>query len=213
MFQVTIGSLSYNLVPFPLAPGIASGELGMSDTVAASESPYTLQTQTQVFPGGDRWDMTLTPPVLTAAQAADWEGFLGELHGILNVFQAADPRRLSPLGSTNGTDHAVCTGVDAAMATQLHTSGWRPGFGRLLLRGDRFQLGYRYHMVCETVNADASGDATLQIYPSLREAPAAGAQLVFNNPQCLLRLASNRRSSQFEVTRLSRTSVRAIEVR
>jgi len=218
MQTITIGSWTYNLVEYPSWLGFMEGEIGRSDTVALTESPYTLQTQTQAWPGADRWDMSFTTQPLLPAQAAEWEGFLAELRGQLNVFQAADPRRLHPLGAAGPGDVPVTASIGptnpmVAMTTLLYTTGWRANVARLLKRGDRLQIGYRYHEVCETVGSDGSGDMTIKIWPSLRETVAGGVSVVLSNPVLLLRLASNRRPASFQVTGLSRISFKAIEVR
>lgn len=207
---------TYNLVSFPLSSGAQSGKLGRSDRVALVESPYNLQTQTQAWAGADRWYGSFELPPLTLAQAAEWEGFLGELRGMLNVFQFVDPRRKAPLGIANAEDFPTVQLGNAAGSTQLLTQGWRNSTARLLLRGDRFQLGYRYHEVCDTVSSDGSGNATIQIWPSLREAPVTFPQraaLILNKPACLCRLAANDRDVSYSVDQTTRVGVNFIEVR
>jgi hypothetical protein len=67
--------------------------------------------------------------------------------------------------------------------------------------------------VTAIVNSDSSGDATLAIWPSLRETPADGTALQLANPQGLFRLSSNRRPVQASPTRLTTFSLRAVEAR
>lgn len=212
MTSITIGSNTYNLVPLPTCPGPTEVVLGMSDAVATVASPYVpAQTQTQAWPGADGWDVQWTLPPLTDAQAADWEGFLAELQGKLNVFQLGDPRRLHPLGTGNGTP---VTGLGNVVSTnQLTTSGWVPNVARILHRGDMFQVGYRLHRITETVSSDSSGNCTLPIWPSLREIPTIDAPIILNKPVGLFRLADNRRQSIASKMRLGSIDFKAVEVR
>jgi hypothetical protein len=214
MRTITIGSNSYRLFTMPSSPGPASVEIAMQDTVATLESPFTKRLQTQNWPGADWWEGTITLPPMTVATAGPWEAFLAALQGQLNVFQAPDWRRQSPLGNAIGSVPTVAAG-NTALANTLITSGWKVGAGRVLLPGDRFSLGYRYYMVAgdEPVTPAANGNATFTIWPSLREVPATGTALVLNAPKVLLRLASNRRALQWSPRRLTTMSFPVVEVR
>jgi hypothetical protein len=105
------------------------------------------------------------------------------------------------------------SGTDITTATQITTTGWKANNFRVLLRGDLFQVGYHLYRACEQVNADASGHATITIWPSLREAPAAGTSLILASPVGVWRLADNRRESQFSPMRLTTMSFKILEVR
>jgi hypothetical protein len=61
------------------------------------------------------------------------------------------------------------------------------------LPGDYIQIGLRLHQITAQVNADASGNATLAIWPSLRETPAGGTAIALVNPVGVFRLSSNKR--------------------
>lgn len=213
MQSITVGPNTYNLVTMPTSPGAADMALGMNDAIAIVQSPYVpAQMQAQAWPGADAWDAAVSMPPLTNDQAAEWEGFLAELRGQLNVFQIGDPRRQKPRGNAQGSAPKAAA-TNTAMATQLATTGWKANTFRVLLRGDLFQVGYRLYRVCEQVDADASGNATIQIWPSLREVPAANTPLVISSPVGLWRLADNRRETQFSPMRLTTMSFKLLEVR
>jgi hypothetical protein len=59
--------------------------------------------------------------------------------------------------------------------------------------GDYIQVGNRYYQVTAQVNASLLGKATISIWPSLRETPADGTQIVLVNPVGVFRLSSNKR--------------------
>lgn len=185
----------------------------MNDAVASVTSPFTRQEQTQTWPGGDFWDATITLPPMIRAKSWPWEGFLAELRGRLNVFQCGDPRAARPLGVAGGAPVVATSGDNLPMTWALATRGWPVNTPRLLLPADHFQIGYRLHRVCEIVNSDSNGDATLAIWPSLRETPADGTPLVLNSPQGLFRLVSNRRPIQASPARLTTMSLKFVEAK
>jgi hypothetical protein len=63
------------------------------------------------------------------------------------------------------------------------------------------------------VNSDANGDATIQIWPSLREAPAAGDPVVLKQPRGLFRLAKNDRGWSASPRRATTMTIDFEEVR
>ena len=85
-------------------------------------------------------------------------------------------------------------------------------FGQLL-SGDYLQIGYRLHMCCENVNSDSSGNATISIWPSLRESPPNATAINLVNTVGLFKLAKNSRSWHGDFTRLLQISINAVEVR
>lgn len=215
MTTITINGQTYNLVALPPTPGIAEVEMGINDTVATVTSPFTRQTQTQSWPGADWWDATVTMPPMSVGCVAAWRGFLAELRGRANVFQISDPAAAPVVNAQVGAP-VVNSSVDTynlPMTTSLVTRGWMANGQRLLLRGQQFQIGYRLHMVCENVSADAGGNATLSIWPSIRETPEDGTPLVLKSPQGLFRLSSNRRAVQWSPERAVSLSFKCEEVR
>jgi hypothetical protein len=200
-----------SILALPANPGFKSVEFGMNDTVAANRSPFTGRTQVQVWPGADFWDASIALPQMDAAAAARWTAFLGECRGMTNVFYLFDPLRRHPLGSAAGAP--LVSGVNPAMATVLHTKGWTPNAAGVLLAGDQCQVGVRLLRVLNTVNADGNGNASIDIWPSIREATADGDAITLTNPKGLFRLAENRRSVLGSETRLSGVSLKAVEAR
>jgi hypothetical protein len=215
MESITVGGNAYNLVPTPSTPGPSAIEFGMFDAIGFNPSPYDMTAETLQWPGGDGFDATVTLPSMYATTAAPWRAFLAELRGQLNVFQLQDPSApLHPLGNVLGSIPVVdSTSPNLATTTTLGTSGWKHSTARVMLRGDRFQLGYRYHMVVEDVSSDSSGNAQVQIWPSLRENPEPDTALVLKTPMALFRLSSGMRRIQWSPSRITTFSISAIEVR
>ncbi len=208
---ITVGGSTVSLVSLPSTPGFRSVEFTMVDAVAIVQSPFTGQTQAQQWPGADSWLGTVTLPPMNQTSTDDWTTFLMQMRGMANSVQIGDPMKPGPVGQIYGTPLAASGNIAASQ--QLLTTGWVANGFRLLLPGDYIQLGYRLHRNLDPVSSDANGNATLNIWPSLREVPTVGEPLVFNNPQGLWRLAQNKRTWSSDYTRLSRISFQIMEYR
>lgn len=210
---ITLNGKSVTLVATPPICGANAVQFDATDAVSTVPSPYTAQTQTQGWVGADNWSGTITLPPLTQAQADVWISALLECRGMLNAIQIGDPMKATPRGQPLGTPKTLPTPPEKFGTYTLSTTGWTPGKVGLLLPGDYFQLGYRLHRVLNIVNSDASGNATINVWPSLREVPAANAPLILASPQGLFRLATNKRSWGADVTRLTHLSFPIVEYR
>lgn len=215
MTQITIGTNTYNLVAMPSYPAIAQVSIMMADTNATVPNPYTKQTQTFAWAGGDNWSAQITLPPMTTQQAAPWKACLAALQGSLNVVQLGDPDVAAPFGSVQGAPlvDMSTSGTNQPMQTTLYTRGWVPYTWRLLLPGDYLQIGYRLHMVTAPVNADASGKSAISIWPSLRDTVTDGQQVILAQPKGLFRLASDQRGWHASPSQLTTLSLNLTEVR
>lgn len=214
--QITIGANTYSLVPMPSSPAAKSVQLTAHDTVATVQSPFTQQTQTQTWPGGDWWEAQITLPPMHRSQAAAWQAWLTQLRGMAGVFQLGIDGSTKPQGFPAGSvpvvDGSVATNNKQA-TTVLYTKGWNPSSYRLLLPGDYLQIEYRLYMCLDSVASDANGNAQINVYPSIRETPADGTAITLQHPKGLFRLSSNARTWNHDVTNLTSISFTAAEVR
>jgi hypothetical protein len=211
---ITLAGNSVTLVSVPLIASAASVEFNFSDSVAIVVSPYTSQTQAQAWIGADMWTATVTLPPLSQAQADVWISALMECRGMMNAIQIGDPMKARPRGNPSGTPTCPSTPVDTFGQPTLTTTGWTPGKVGLLLPGDYLQVGYRLHKVLDIVNSDSSGNASITVWPSLREPPGPTAPIILNNPMGLFRLATNKRTWNVDaVTRQTRLSFPLMEYR
>lgn len=205
MATITVGGKTYTLIALPSAPAPASITVTMSDAVAVVDSPFLPgQTQTQIWPSADHWSFQVELPRMARATAVNWIAFLGALQGMANVFQIGDPLGKRPAGAANGAPVvAAGSGLNAVGSVALSTRGWSPNIYRQLLPGDYIQVGVRLYQVTAQVNADPSGNATVAIWPSLRETPADGTQVSLINPVGVFRLGSNKRQWQASPAQLT----------
>jgi hypothetical protein len=170
----------------PAAP--ATIEFTATDIIAMSISPFTGQQQVQDWQQG--WIEASVSYPLTHVQAQAWIAFQMGLRGQANVFQLGDPLASKPQGIATGTP-VVSSGAQRGFS--LVTSGWTSGVTGILLPGDWLQIGYRLYRNILAANSDGSGNATLSIWPSLRESPSSGDALIVNNTKGLFRLKTNAR--------------------
>lgn len=213
---ISLDSQAVTLVSFPTSPGLRSFDIDADDAVATIVSPFTGQTQTQQWPGGDMMSGTCTLAPLRQDYADDWIAFLLQLRGMANAFQMGDPLKAIPRGTPLGSpliDNTQNSG-NLAMSQSLGTKGWQVSTNGLLKRGDYIQInGYRLHRVLDDVNSDANGNATIAIWPSLREQPADSSTVVTSNTQGLWRLATNKRKWSFDITQTTMLSFQFQEFR
>ena len=205
----------WNIVPMPTTPGFRSVEFAVSDTVAQVAQPFTQQSQFQAWPGGDWWEGTITLPKMSRVNAAQWLAFLMACKGMANTFLIGDPNAAVAQGLAKGipvVDSSISTN-NAPMTSALLTRGWQTSSFRLLLPGDYIQIGYRMHVVLNTVNSSSTGTATIQVYPSLREQPTDATPVILNKPKGLFRLASNKRNWSVDETRLFGLSFKIVEAK
>ncbi len=182
---------TYPLTP-PSTPGPATARILARSTVAVSESPFTLQQQTQEF-AGQRWELDLAFPPMERGPAEAWIAFQLLLRGRRGTFLYPPPGGKSPRGIATGTPLVNGGGQTG---DQLVTDGWTPSQTGILLAGDFLQLGSgstaRLYKVIEDASSDGGGNATLRLWPDLRSpAVANDSPIVVQTPKGLWRLASN----------------------
>lgn len=178
----------------PSAGGIRGVTISMLDAVGVGESPFTFSAETFEH-AGKRWGMQVQLIPMKRADAEQWVTFFASLRGRRGTFLMGDPIGATPRGVATGTP--LVKGASQTGGTLL-TDGWTPGVNGILLAGDWVQLGTglssRLHKVLQDVTSDGSGNATLELWPGPRTAPADNEAIVVSNTKSLWRLADNTRS-------------------
>jgi hypothetical protein len=182
------------VISTPASPAPRSLDFTMADYNAASSSPFTGSQQINDWQNSLVSMAVQLPPMTASGGGDDWAAFLMQAKGMSNAFLLGDASSKTPRGSVAGTP--LVNGANQ-VGYNLNTKGWTANAQGVLKRGDWIQLIYRLHKVLDDVNADASGNATLALYPQIRETPADGQAIVTRNTQGLFRLASN--SNKFSV--------------
>lgn len=179
-------------ITYPLtAPlqGRLSLVVSAASSTAATQSQWT-GAQTIFANPGQWWELQVTYPPLLRSQAEAVIAFLLKLNGLEGTF-LIDVGAPVPAGVGGGSptvNGANQTGLDLNVSTSvLSQAAW-------LKQGDYIQLGSgsaaRLYKVLDDVDTDGSGDATLTLWPKIRngDAPANGASVVVSSAKGLFRL-------------------------
>ncbi len=174
--------------------GIAKESPAPATKVAALTSEFTFATQVQQH-AGYRWvfNIALTPGLKVGDGVYEqWHAALLQLNGQAGTCYYGPGYRSTARGIATGTPR-----VKGARQTgsELITDGWTISQTGIMKQMDFFTLGTgtstRLHTVTVNANSNGSGDATLDIWPPLRESPANNAALDVSAPKGVFRLASN----------------------
>lgn len=181
-------------ISLPSSPGPSNVEWAPMAAVAALSSVFTFQQQVQTH-AGRLWAVKITYPKMVEETAGAWIAALLSLNGRQGTFLFGDSIRTTPYGSASGTP--LVKGAGQTGLT-LVTDGWTPSTNGLLKGGiDWIQLGgsggtpARLYKVIKDVNSNGSGEATIDIWPNLRESPADNAALVLTSCKGTFRLKDN----------------------
>lgn len=171
--------------------GIKSMNIRAMNVVGMSQSPFTGQQQVYKHQG-QWWEAEITLPPMKRAEAEQIAAFLLKLNGRYGTFTLGDPANTAPRGVGTGTP---LVNGGSQTGNSLVTDGWTTSTTGILKAGDWIQLGSgsasRLHKVLNDVNSDASGNATLDIWPNLRSSPSDNDSITVTSPKGLWRLSSN----------------------
>lgn len=183
-------AITYPLA-LPLVRSEASVTFGYRDSAAVTASPFTGDEDVQVW-SRQGWLAQVSFPPLAEADARAVIAWLVSLRGRRGTFLMGDPLRTAPRGVGTGTPLVKGAGQTGE---ELITDGWTAGQTGILKAGDYLQLGSGssayLHMVLADANSDGSGNATFDIFPRLRTAPADNAPITVISPVGRFRLRSN----------------------
>lgn len=197
------------LQDFPADIGMTDVTLRAVNIVGQQLGPFNFGREIQVFPGA-RWEMEIAFLPVERAEAQRLEAFLVSLRGRAGRFRLADPYRSLPLGSNLGTP--LVRVATAAGDEDVLTKGWDPDETDLLKAGDFIEIGQRLHMVLQDVDSDASGHATVKVWPPVREVHAIDDPLVTENARGVFALDANAPEFTRGVNGFNGALLRAVEV-
>ena len=143
--------------------------------VSSTDSLFTGQSQVYAFTG-QWWEVDITLTVQNRSQVEPWLAFLLALNGKFGTFSLGDSIGVAPQGTISG--YPVVGSGAVANTTTLPITG---GSGLFAL-GDWLQVGNNLHKVIQ-VNA-----GSVDVFPTLRSAYAAGTAITYNNAKGLFRL-------------------------
>jgi len=178
-------------VTFPASIGVSSINIRAKTVVGVSSSPFTGQQQVYKHQG-QWWEAEVSLPPMKRDEAEQVVAFLIKMNGQYGTFLMGDFLSTAPRGIGTGTP--LVNGASQA-GDELVTDGWTVSTTGILKAGDWIQLGSAststLHKVLDDVTSDASGNATLNIFPNLRSSPDNNAAITISSPKGRWRLASN----------------------
>ena len=181
-------------IVYPLAwPDLPVAEITttMVNTVAVAENPFNPQEDVYEWPR-QFWKADITLPKMNRENAEKWICFLAKLRGKKGTFLMPPVVGNAPRGTMAGTP--VVDGSSQAGHT-LDIRGLTASAASVFREGDFIQLGSgsttRLHKVLDDIDADASGLASVNIWPALRTSPADGASVLYAAPVGRFRLNNN----------------------
>lgn len=181
-------------ITLPTVAGISSINLRAVNAVSISQSPFTFKQQV-IAHQGQRWEAEVTLPPMKRADAEVWVSFLVSLQGSRGTFTMGDPNAAAARGSASSTPGTPVVNGASQTGQSLTVDGLPASASGYLKAGDYIQLGggssATLHKVLEDVTSNASGQATLELWPYIRTAPADGATIVVGSTVGVFRLASN----------------------
>ena len=155
------------------------------------------------------------PPINDRDVAEQWQTVLLSLRGMFGTFESpADFSYTGPRGAATGTP--LVNGTNTAQAVVLNTKGWTANVTGIMKAGDYLQVQVsgsfkRLYKVMKDVNSDASGHATLDIWPRLRETLSDGLSVVISNPMGTFQLTSNQRDFDIDEAGFFSFDIQAVE--
>jgi hypothetical protein len=163
------------------------------NVVGETESPFTLSQQEQQWQG-QRLDAEINLPPLLMSEAEQWLAVLGSLFGKYGTMLLGDYNRATPQGPMSGAP--LVAGLNAAGVNQLFVRGATPSITNWAVAGDYLQATatggpQRIYKILQNASTDPSGNATLQIFPNIREALTDGLTIITTNCKGTFRLAEN----------------------
>ena len=194
---------------FPADIGQTDVTLRAVNIVGEQRGPFNAKREIQVFPGA-HWEIEVAFLPVLRAEAQRLEAFLLSLRGKAGTFRLADPYRSLPLGSNLGTPLvrvATVAGDEAVL-----TKGWTINQVDALKAGDFIEIGTRLHMVLQDADADASGNATVNVWPPIRQVHAVNAPLITSNARGVFALDANAVEFTRGVNGYNGAILRAVEV-
>jgi hypothetical protein len=179
---------------FPTTIAPESVSFAPRSAVAISASPFTFTQQAQVY-SGQQWQVDFAMPPMVRADASEFIAFMLRLNGRQGTFLFGDPNGQVPRGSASATPGTPLVMGAGQTGDSLIVDGLPTSTTGYLLAGDYIQLGSgngtRLHMVTANVNSDGDGEATIEIWPSLRESPDNNAAVTVSGCKGVFRMSSN----------------------
>lgn len=180
-------------ISMPTSPSnFVTSQWSLMRTAGFTESPFTYAQQVSEFQG-TKWTTTVTLPAMSKTDAGAWTAFFTQLHGRRGTFLIGDPDKKTIQGTATGI--MSVNGDHAIGAYSIVVDGLNVSQSQAFKKGDYVQFGSgatsKLHMIVDDIETDGSGNATLQIEPSLKTALSDDDVVTYSDTKMVARMDSN----------------------
>lgn len=180
-------------IEFPMDDtiGFTNFSLQLDFAQATSESPFTLREQIFDYEA-ERWMLNVQYRPLRASEASEAKrirAFILSLRGRVGTFKVGDPLNATPAGNVGSNLQVLGSPIKGSYS--LSVKNLPVGAGGLngsIKAGDDLEINSYLYTVLKDVSANGSGQATIDILPSLRTDLTDGTPIITTNPKGLFRL-------------------------
>tara|TARA_R110000803_G_scaffold140387_1_gene206917 strand:- start:8 stop:631 length:624 start_codon:yes stop_codon:yes gene_type:complete len=156
--------------PLPTVTGLQTVTLRAVNQTALTFSPFSFKQQIHNH-SGQRWEAEIQLPAMKREKAEVWVAWLLSLRGMSGSFLLYDPSNTVAQGALGGTP--LIKGASQTGGS-LSIDGCSNSITNWLKAGDYIQLGSgsnaTLHKNLVDVSTNGSGQATLDLWPSIRTA-------------------------------------------
>lgn len=181
-------------ITYPLAKPIYNPTrvtFSLKNSNLISKSPFTFSGQVQDW-GGQQLTASVQVDAVTREQGEYWISYLTSLRGHVGTFLLGDPSATRPMGSVTGSP--TVDGAHAIGDKELKVANLPVSTTGVYKAGDWVQISgsstRKLHKVLRDVNSDATGKATLDIWPNTRSTYMDNTPIYHNNTAGVFRLSS-----------------------
>jgi hypothetical protein len=173
----------------------AEADFEKVDVVTLQRATFTGKDRVQEF-DGDYWTVSLVYRNLSPEFGRPVSAFIASLRSAAGTFVVRFPGYGQPRGNARNTPVSpLVNGNGQAGNRTLNVKNATPSMQDWLLAGDIIQVGPdtrpHWHEVLQDVDTDGSGNAVIEVWPSLRSTTVNNDPIVLNEPRGLCRMTSS----------------------
>tara|TARA_R100001443_G_scaffold11659_1_gene21201 strand:- start:5124 stop:5750 length:627 start_codon:yes stop_codon:yes gene_type:complete len=182
------------------------------NTVGVSTSPYTAQQKIYQW-RGQFWEVDIVLKPMKRADAEAWNAFFLKLKGQVGTFYLSpDPNGRTVRGSASSSAGTpIVNGALSANSASVDITGATASATGYLLAGDYIAINNQLLKVLNDVNTNGSGEATIDIFPSIRTALSGSDAVTVSNAQGIFRLATNEQNINITESNIYQQGFTAVE--
>ena len=185
-----------------------------NDGASVSRSPFTRKASVQVFDALS-WEVSIDFPLLSYTVAQPLLAFCAALRGGTGTFVLPHPTLATSSGTAGTVGGSPTVNGNGQTGATVNITSAPLSQTAYFVAGDHIQIGptsrAHWYRILEDADTDGSGQATLSIWPDLREGVINGDAIRYASPLCLFRQTSVVQEEEYEPALKVRISIEAEE--